>query len=565
MDNQEMNLKISASPHVRSKASTADIMFDVIIALVPATAVGVYNFGLHALLLVITCIASSVLAEFLYEYFMKRPITIGDFSAVVTGLLLAMNLPPTLPLWMAVLGSVFAIIVVKQLFGGLGKNFMNPALAARCFLILSFGAAMTKFTYDGVTTATPLAVIKNGGTYSLRQMFMGFTAGTIGETSALALLIGAAYLLIKKVISPRIPLVYIGTFAVAIVIYAIVKDKDVVNYTLCELCGGGLMLGAWFMATDYVTSPITPVGKIIYGVILGLLTFVLRIFGNGAEGVSYAIIMTNLMVPLIELLSKPKPFGYKADVDEEAEKAKKKDKKSDKSNEKDAEKAVSDDKSDKVSENEKKAEDINEDKKDIRGIFKAVTVIMLITVIMGAILGTVYSITKEPIEQAEEKAKQEAYKEVFPEAEVITTYGAEELDYDAINSLLNEFGYINDTIEEISTAEKESGEFLGYIIVVSNNNGYNGEIKMVVGVTYDVTVTGLAFLTLDESPGLGMEADKDKFKSQFVGKKVEGFIYTKTGATADNEIDALSGATITTSAVVDGVNSAVALVLYLGR
>ena len=577
MDSQEMNLKISASPHVRSKASTADIMFDVIIALVPATAVGVYNFGLHALLLVLACIASSVLAEFLYEYFMKKPITIGDFSAVVTGLLLAMNLPPTLPIWMAVMGSVFAIIVVKQLFGGLGKNFMNPALAARCFLILSFGAAMTKFTYDGVTTATPLAIIKNGGTYSLKQMFMGFTAGTIGETSALALLIGAAYLLIKRVISPKIPLVYIGTFTIAIAIYAVVKDKDVVNYTLCELCGGGLMLGAWFMATDYVTSPITPVGKIIYGVILGLLTFVLRIFGNGAEGVSYAIIMTNLMVPLIELMSKPKPFGYKADVDEETEKAKKKeDKRSEKSSDKDIDKAATDDKAentDKALSDDKTiavdkngADNDTQDKKDIKGIFRAITVIMLITVIMGAILGTVYSITKEPIEQAEEKAKQAAYKEVLPDAYEIKTFEEGDFDYESVNYIIKNYGYLNDNIDEISFGVDEEGNLIGYVVVVTTNQGYNGEITIVVGLEADATITGISFLTLDESPGLGMEADKDKFKSQFTGKNVgiDGFNYTKTGAVADNEIDALSGATITTSAVVNAVNAAVTLVVVLG-
>ena len=564
-DNKTLNLKISASPHVRSKATTADIMFDVIIALVPATAIGVYNFGLHALLLVIACIVSAVLAEFLYEYIFKLPITIGDFSAVVTGLLLAMNLPPELPIWMAVVGSIFAIIVVKQLFGGLGKNFMNPALAARCFLILSFGAAMTRFTYDGVTTATPLAIIKNGGTYSLKDMFLGFTAGTIGETSAVALLIGALYLLLRRVISPRIPLVYIGTFTIAIALYGAFKDKDVVNYTLCELCGGGLMLGAWFMATDYVTSPITPKGKVIYGIILGLLTFVLRIFGNGAEGVSYAIIMTNLMVPLIELLSKPKPFGYQAELSEEEKKKSKKKAKKDDETDADKSKAASD-QSEKETDKTSEEAQSPEDKKDIKGIFKAITVIMLITVIMGAILGTVYSITKEPIAQAEEKAKQDAYKEVFPEADEIITYGDEELDYKAVNDVLGNYGYLNDHIDEISLAEDADGALAGYVIVVTTNQGYNGEIKLVVGLKTDLTITGISFLTLAESPGLGMEADKDKFKSQFVGRNVgiDGFNYTKTGAVADNEIDALSGATITTSAVVNAVNAAVTIVAVLG-
>lgn len=555
MDEKELNLKISASPHVRSDATTADIMSDVMIALVPATAFGVYLFGMHAALLVLACVVSAVLAEFIYEKMFKLPVTIGDFSAVVTGLLLAMNLPPELPIWMGVLGSVFAIIVVKQLFGGLGKNFMNPALAARCFLLLSFGASMTRFVYDGVTTATPLALLKNGSSVNLKDMFLGFTGGTIGETSALALLIGAGYLLIKRVISPKIPLVYIGTFAIAMTIYAVVKDKDVVKFVLCEICGGGLMLGAWFMATDYVTSPITPVGKIIYGIILGLLTFVLRIFGNGAEGVSYAIIMSNILVPLIEMATKPKAFGEGAELSEEDKKKKKEDKK-DKKKEADAKE---EDKSAK-SETQKDASD----GKDIKGIFRAICAIMLITVIMGAILGTVYSVTKEPIEKAEEKAKQEAYKEVFPEADNIVTIGEENLDYKQVNDLIQSFGFTHDTIDEISYAVDADKNLIGFIVVVTNDNGYGGDIQMVVGMRTDTTITGLAFLVLDESPGLGMEADKDKFKSQFIGKHETRYEYSKTGAVVENQIDAISGATITTSAVTDGINAAVALITILG-
>lgn len=552
MDEKELNLKISASPHVRSDATTADIMSDVMIALVPATAFGVYLFGMHAALLVLACVVSAVLAEFIYEKLFKLPVTIGDFSAVVTGLLLAMNLPPELPIWMGVLGSVFAIIVVKQLFGGLGKNFMNPALAARCFLLLSFGASMTRFVYDGVTTATPLALLKNGSSVNLKDMFLGFTGGTIGETSALALLIGAGYLLIKRVISPKIPLVYIGTFAIAMTIYAVVKDKDVVKFVLCEICGGGLMLGAWFMATDYVTSPITPVGKIIYGIILGLLTFVLRIFGNGAEGVSYAIIMSNILVPLIEMATKPKAFGEGAELSEEDKKKKKEDKKDEKKEADAKEEAKSEAKND------------ASDGKDIKGIFKAICAIMLITVIMGAILGTVYSVTKEPIEKAEEKAKQEAYKDVFPEADNIVTIGEENLDYKQVNDLIQSFGFTHDTIDEISYAVDADKNLIGFIVVVTNDNGYGGDIQMVVGMRTDTTITGLAFLVLDESPGLGMEADKDKFKSQFIGKHETRYEYSKTGAVVENQIDAISGATITTSAVTDGINAAVALITILG-
>lgn len=568
MDEKELNLKISASPHVRSEATTADIMSDVMIALVPATAFGVYLFGLHAALLVLACVASAVLAEFIYEKMFKLPVTIGDFSAVVTGLLLAMNLPPELPIWMGVLGSVFAIIVVKQLFGGLGKNFMNPALAARCFLLLSFGAYMTRFVYDGVTTATPLALLKNGNSVNLKNMFLGYTAGTIGETSALALLIGAVYLLAKRVISPKIPLVYIGTFAVAMAIYAVVKDKNAVNFVLCEICGGGLMLGAWFMATDYVTSPITPVGKIIYGIVLGLLTFVLRIFGNGAEGVSYAIIMSNLLVPLIEMATKPKAFGEGAELSEEDKKKKKEDKEKDKKDEKKEAEAKSDDAEEKS--DKSKAKPDQSEAKDIKGIFKAICAIMLITVIMGAILGTVYSVTKEPIEKAEENAKQEAYKELFKDAEYVIPITNDQLDYDIVNKYLDSVGYTHDTIEELSYVIDSDGDLIGFIVTVTNNNGYNGDIRMMVGfknyigVDNQIEITGISFLELSESPGLGMEADKDKFKNQFVGKKVSSFEYTKNGASKDNQIDAISGATITTSAVTEGVNAAIELIKTVG-
>ena len=307
MNENELKFKISASPHVRSQATTADIMSDVMIALVPATAFGVYLFGKHAAFLVLACVLSAVLAEFIYEKLMKLPVTIGDFSAVVTGLLLAMNLPPELPIWMGVLGSVFAIIVVKQLFGGLGKNFMNPALAARCFLLLSFGASMTKFVYDGVTSATPLALLKNGSHVNLKDMFLGYTAGTIGETSVIAILIGAIILILLGVITLRIPAAYLITFAVFMLIFG--KEPMNANYLVAELCGGGLMLGAFFMATDYVTSPITPAGQIIYGICCGLLTGIFRCFGANAEGVSFAIILSNILVPIIEKFTIPRAFG----------------------------------------------------------------------------------------------------------------------------------------------------------------------------------------------------------------------------------------------------------------
>ena len=306
-------LNVSSNPHVRDKGTTSRIMLDVIIALLPASVVGVAVFGIRALIQIIVCVAAAVATEAVYQYFMHKKLTVKDFSAALTGLLLALNLPVSLPIWMSVLGSVFAILVVKQFFGGLGQNFMNPALAGRCFLLISFGTAMTNFTLDGVTTATPLAKLKAGETVDILKMFLGNTAGTIGETSVVAILIGAIYLLIRKVISLRIPVTYILSIAVFIILYALGTGKGFdLEFLASHLCGGGLMLGAWFMATDYVTSPITKKGQIVFGICLGLLTGIFRTCGNSAEGVSYAIIFCNLLVPLIEKVTIPKAFGREA-------------------------------------------------------------------------------------------------------------------------------------------------------------------------------------------------------------------------------------------------------------
>ncbi len=307
-------LKVTSSPHVRAKDDTQRIMLYVIISLMPATVFGVINFGLNALILVLACIASAVLAEYIYDRIVKKKNTIGDLSAVVTGLLLGLNLPSSLPWWMAVLGSVFAIVVVKCLFGGLGQNFMNPALGGRVFLVLSFTGAMTNFSdykgfADTFSGATPLATLKNGGTVDTMKMLLGTTPGTIGETSVICLLIGAIFLLLMGVIDLRIPGTYIITFVLFTVLFG-GHGMDM-NFLVAEICGGGLILGAFFMATDYVTSPITPMGKILFGICLGVLTGIFRFFGPSAEGVSYAIVFSNLLVPLIEKITIPRAFGVK--------------------------------------------------------------------------------------------------------------------------------------------------------------------------------------------------------------------------------------------------------------
>ena len=300
-------LHVSASPHIKDRVTTSSIMLDVIIALIPATLFGIIQFKINALLIIVTTITTCVLAEYLYERFMKKTITIKDLSAVVTGLILALNLPSTVPLWLPVIGGLFAIIVVKQFYGGLGQNFMNPALAARCFLLISFTGRMTNFAFDGMTSSTPLAILKNGESFDLIRMFIGNTAGTIGETSTVALLIGVVYLLIKGVIKLTIPMTYIITFSIFTLLFSPCSFDF--YYLACELCGGGLIFGAFFMATDYVTTPITKNGQLVYGVCLGIFTGIFRIFGGSAEGVSYAIIFCNLLVPLIERVTTPTAFG----------------------------------------------------------------------------------------------------------------------------------------------------------------------------------------------------------------------------------------------------------------
>ncbi|MDO5572972.1 MAG: RnfABCDGE type electron transport complex subunit D [bacterium] len=305
-------MNVSSSPHIRSKLSTSSIMFVVIIALLPATGFGIYQFGIEAAIVVAVCIATCVLTELLYTKLMKKPTTIGDFSAVVTGLLLALNLPASVPWWIPVIGGIFAILVVKMLFGGLGQNFMNPALAARCFLLISFAARMTTFTYDGIATATPLAQYKAGEAVNTFNMVIGREAGTIGETSVIAIVLGAIILLITGVIDLKIPGTYLVTFVIFLGLFG-GQGWDP-NYLTVQLAGGGLMLGAFFMATDYATSPITGTGKILYGVLLGVLTGIFRVFGVSAEGVSYAIILGNLLVPLIEKITVPRCFGKGGEI-----------------------------------------------------------------------------------------------------------------------------------------------------------------------------------------------------------------------------------------------------------
>ena len=303
-------MKVSSNPHVRVKDTTSRIMLTVIIALLPTTLFGIYNFGVKAALLVAISIASAVLTEFLFEKICKKKVTVGDLSAVVTGLLLALNLPVSVPWWIPVVGSVFAILVVKMLFGGLGQNFMNPALVGRCFLLISFSSLMTNFECAAYSGPTPLASLKAGEGVNVMDMIIGRTAGTIGETSMIAIVIGACILILAGIIDLKVPGSYLVSFVLFVALFASLSGRTVTGpYLSAQLAGGGLMLGAFFMATDYVTRPITRKGQYVYGIVLGFLTAIFRIFGASAEGVSYAIILGNLLVPLIEKFTMPRAFG----------------------------------------------------------------------------------------------------------------------------------------------------------------------------------------------------------------------------------------------------------------
>ena len=306
MSDRNGNLIVTASPHIKGGASTNRIMLDVLIALVPAFAASIYIFGPRSALVVCVCAAACVLSEFVFEKALKRPVTVGDFSACVTGVLLGFNLPVTIPLWQAVFGSAVAIILVKQLFGGLGKNFANPAITARIIMLLAFSVTMTNWTLpDGVTGATPLTMLAKGadGLPGLKDMLLGLHGGSLGETCSAALMLGGVYLIARRVISWHTPVVFIA------VVFALTAalGQDPVYHIL----SGGVMLGAFFMATDYVTTPMTWPGKIIFGAGAGILTAVFRVYGNYPEGVSFAILFMNILTPYTNRLTIRKVLGEK--------------------------------------------------------------------------------------------------------------------------------------------------------------------------------------------------------------------------------------------------------------
>ena len=505
----EKILNASSSPHIRHKLTTGSVMLDVVLALIPATAFGIYRYGLHAFLVIAFSILTAVLTEFIFDFIAKKPNTVKDFSAVVTGLLLALSLPPSIPLYIPVIGSIFAILFVKCFFGGLGKNFMNPALTARCFLLISFGSIMTDFSIDGISSATPLAALKAGDVIDVTAAYLGYAPSVIGG-SALALLLGGMYLWVSGGITIEIPAACIAVFTAFMAIFG--GQGFDVPFLLAHICGGGLLMGAFFMATDPVTSPMTSKGQLLYGAVIGILAGLFRVYGSAADSFSYAIIISNMFVPFIDKLPVPKPLGYK----------------------------------------------LGGEYKE-REFPKAAVNLTVITLIAGLALSGVYILTKDRIDEQKMAASAASYQEVCPDAVSFSyddeiTAAVEALSgapYDA------QFGktYINEAV----VGKASDGSIVGYVISVTSGDGFEGNITLSVGIALDGTVNAISFTELNETAGMGMLCGEDAFRGQFAGVNTDQFILNKAGgSTADNEIDSVSGASTSSGAVVNAVNTALA-------
>lgn len=497
---------VSSCPHVRSRLTTGEVMYDVVLALMPAAFVGVWHHGFHALLVILVSVLSAVLTEFVFDYIAKRPNTLKDGSAVVTGLLLALCLPANVPLYIPYTGSLFAILVVKCFFGGLGHNFMNPALAGRCFLLISFSGIVTDFSVDGISSATPLADLAAGETVNITEMFLGFGNGVIGGSVA-ALMLGGLWLWVVGGITFEIPVAALVSFSAFMALFG-GQGFDPL-FLLAHLCGGGIVMGAVFMATDPVTSPVTSSGQLIFGALVGILSGIFRVFGSAADSVSYAIIIANLAVPLIDEISVPVPYGCR------------------------------------------------EQKAEKKGIPKSAIILCVITLIAGVCLSGVYMLTKDTIEQQQMAANAASYKEVCPDAE---NFRYDDQISAAVAELGGEiygtdFGKVY--INEVAVGTDASENTAGYVISVTSGDGVEGNITLSVGISPDGTVLGISFTELNETAGLGSLCGEDEFKSQFAGVATDKFILNKSGgSTAENEIDSVSGASVSSGAVVNAVNAA---------
>lgn len=492
-------LHLSSAPHDRGSLSTKAVMRDVLIALLPTAAAGVWVHGWYAGFIMLVSVAAAVVTEYLFNLATKRGNTIGDASALVTGLLLALTLPATVPIYIPVMGSVFAILVVKCLFGGLGHNIMNPALAGRSFLLISFGAAMTGYTLDGVSCATPLAELAAGGNVNLLDMLLGRTSGAIGS-SALGLLAGGVFLLLIGGITWEIPTATIGSTAIFLILFG--GHGFDWNYLLTQILGGGLLMAAFFMATDPVTGPSTTKGQLLYGALTGVLIGLFRVRGSSADSTTYAVLLANMFGNLIDELFIPVPYGFR--IPKEFKKA----------------------------------------------IPKPVIILVVITLVAGVALSGVYVITADKIEENNATAAQQAYQAVMPEA--VSFRGI------TLKAGTETSGTV--TIQTVLEAQDEDGNTIGYAIQVHNSQSYDGGLTLVAGIRRDGTVTGLNFTELHETAGMGMRCAEAEFTSQFENVQVGAFTLSKGSASDEpGTIDAVSGATVSSTAVVEAVNAALAI------
>ena len=516
-----MTLNLSASPHVRDRWTTSFIMHTVLISLLPAAAVGVIVYGWHALLVILASIIAAVGTEALFCVMTRKPLSITDGSAAVTGMLLALSLSPSTPVVYPILGAVFAILVAKCCFGGLGKNFINPALAGRCFLLMSFGATMTQFpALDGVTSATPFKLLSdafaNGTPLNLdvTSMFLGTSNGVIGS-SIVALLIGGLVLWGLDIIHGEICFSGLGGFTIIMGLFGGRGFEP--TYLAAQLCGGGVVMGAFFMATDYTTSPVSRLGQAVYGCLIGVLGALFRILGK-VDYFSYSVIIGNLFTPLIDMYIIPKPYAYR----------------------KKAIRAASGVKLPPLKQR----------------IPKPVIAMLLIALFSGVALSGVYSMTRPTLEAHEQEAKAAAYKSVIPDAVSFTSHEAADAAIKALNGQAYGTKFGKSYINEAFVARDDAGNVVGYAMSISTADGYQGKpVTLSLGLGPEGKVLGIAFTELDQTPGLGTLADEPAFKDQFIGKQTDQFVHNKGGAAGDNTIDAISGASTTSGAVVNAVNA----------
>ena len=495
-------LNLSSSPHIRDKWTTPFIMRMVALSLMPATIVGILVHGWQAFGIVALAIVAAVASEWVFNLICHKPNTIWDGSAVVTGLLLALSLGPKTPLYIPVIGSVFAIVVCKGCFGGLGKNFINPALAARCFLLISFANAMAiKPSLDAVASATPVGALKAFEQIDITKMFLGTADGVIGS-SVLALLVGGLLLWSLDIIHGQICFSVLIGFTLLIGLFG--GEGFEPRFLLAHLCGGGVVMGAFFMATDYVTSPVSRLGQFIYGCLIGVLGGIFRLWGNTADSFSYAIIIGNVCTPLIDTYIVQKPLAYR------------------------------------------KIGRTRPVKREPFRIPKPVIALTIIAILAGLALSGVFSMTKTTIEEQELAKEREAYKAVCPAA---VSFDDAEGAADAVAAMAGETTRVNEAL----VAKDEAGNTVGYALNVTGK-GFGGNVTMALGLSADGAITGISFTELNETAGLGMRADEPAFKEQFNGKSGQ-LTLVKGDASGEQEVSAITGASVTSGAVISAVNA----------